>query len=378
MSRRITLAAGGVAVALGAAGLLSAWNPAMAPATTAPQTASLMEVSAQEMAPPPEKHFGNGVMGYPLAAVSPDMQKVAAYWTPARLKEASTYVPASSRPPEPGRPPRWRNCPVSTALLSAPAGASAGAPAQAAASPTPMVGKVFFKLGDKEYWCSGSVVHSKYRNLVATAGHCGWSLGQNKPVENWVFIPSYANGSTDAGIYVGHTLYLHEDFSGAGDYDRDYAFVTVYRGFTWKGNQRVQGGRLEDKVGAFQFSSTKGRSRPVSVFGYPAGAHPDGTRPFDGQTVRSCAGTTRATAASAPTYLLENGVLLNPCKFTAGASGGPWVLSWDPAKKTGFLNGVTSLTWNIDADGKLDAASSPYFNAVTARVYQQAAKQATN
>ncbi|WP_066362701.1 trypsin-like serine peptidase [Herbidospora mongoliensis] len=371
MSRRITLAAGGVAVALGAAALLSAWNPAIAPAATAPRSAPLMEVSAQEAAPPPEKHFGKGVMGYPLAAVGADMQKVAAYWTPARLKEASTYVPASKPSAGVKQTPSMAELSEDTALLSAPAQA-------AAASPQPMVGKVFFKLDDKEYWCSGSVVHSKNRNLVATAGHCGWSLGQNKPVENWIFIPSYANGSTDAGIYIGHTLYLHEDFSGAGDYDRDYAFVTVYRGFTWKGAQRVQGGRLEDKVGAFQFSSTKGRSRPVSVFGYPAGAHPDGSRPFDGQTVRSCSGTTTATPASAPTYLLENGVLLNPCPFTAGASGGPWVLGWNPVKKTGFLNGVTSLTWNIDADGKLDAASSPYFNVITARVYQQAAKQATS
>ncbi|WP_051760904.1 trypsin-like serine peptidase [Herbidospora cretacea] len=370
MTRRITLAAGGVAAALGAAALLSIWTPTSAPAVAAPPTAPLMEVSAKEAAPPPERHLGKGVMAYPLAATGGDMQKVAAYWTPARLKEASTYVPAS-------KPATGARQAPSMAELSR-AGAATSASGAVAPSQQPMVGKVFFKLGDKEYWCSGSVVHSKNRNLVATAGHCGWSLGQNKPVENWVFIPSYAGGSTDAGVYVGHTLYLHEDFSGAGDYDRDYAFVTVYRGFTWKGDQRVQGGRLEDKVGAFQFSSTKGRSRPVSVFGYPAGAHPDGTRPFDGQVVRSCSGTTRATAATAPTYLLENGVLLNPCPFTAGASGGPWVLGWDPVKKTGFLNGVTSLTWNIDADGKLDAASSPYFNAVTARVYQQAAKQATN
>ena len=42
-----------------------------------------------------------------------------------------------------------------------------------------MVGKVFFKVGDK-YWCSASVVHSQHRNLVATAGTAP-SPRQNKP-----------------------------------------------------------------------------------------------------------------------------------------------------------------------------------------------------
>ncbi|RCG32378.1 hypothetical protein DQ384_07770, partial [Sphaerisporangium album] len=34
------------------------------------------------------------------------------------------------------------------------------------------IGKVFFTIGDKEYWCSASSIQSKYHNLVATAGHC--------------------------------------------------------------------------------------------------------------------------------------------------------------------------------------------------------------
>ncbi len=321
------------------------------------------------------------VSSYALAATKADMQRVASYWSPERLKQASSYEP-SNRP-----------SPSTTATTSSlemrPGKASASKASKKTSrrdpgSP-PMVGKVFFKLGDKEYWCSASVVHSKYKNLVATAGHCAFALIQGKPVEDWIFIPSYDNGKTDAGIFVGHTLYLNEDFAGKGLFDRDYAFVTVYRGFTWQAYSEagqvkyrpVDVGRLEDKVGAFQFASNKGTGRKVFVFGYPAGANPDGTRPFTGQTVKSCFGLTEKRSVSAPAWQLAHGVRLPRCGFTSGASGGPWVIGYDRAKRTGSINGVTSLTWNVNGDGLLDAVSTPYFNALTRRVYQQAAKQPT-
>ncbi|GAA0965250.1 peptidase [Acrocarpospora macrocephala] len=354
MSRRTPLTALGVSVAA----VLVASGPALAQAPT-------------------KTLLPNDVVTYSLGSSATEMQRIAAYWTPERLRQASTYVPSS-------KPSQGAKATPSVAEVAA-AGTKAAPDKKKAAkkdpNQPPMVGKVFFKLGTKEYWCSGSVVHSKNRNLVATAGHCGYSLAQNRTVENWIFIPSYANGSTDAGIYVGHTLFLHLDYPGKGDFDRDYAFVTVNRGFTWKttsgGYQRTDVGRLEDKVGAFRFTATKGTSLAVNAFGYPAGAHPDGSRPYNGQTVRPCSGVTDRKYVTAPTYLLSHGVLLRSCGFTAGASGGPWVLNYNQARQTGFINGVTSLTWNVNGDGKLDAISTPYFNAVTQRVYAEAAKQAT-
>ncbi|GIH28893.1 peptidase [Acrocarpospora phusangensis] len=357
MSRRTPLSALGVSVAAVLATSLVSSAPALA------QTRQATVLPSD-------------VITYALGANATDLQRIAAYWTPERLRQASTYVPSTK--PSAGT----RSAPsVAEVVPGGKRARTAKAPGKKAAQNPPMVGKVFFKLGAKEYWCSGSVVHSKNRNLVATAGHCGYSLPQNRPVENWIFIPSYENGDTNAGIYVGHTLYLHLDYPGKGDFDRDYAFVTVNRGFTWKntsgGYQRADAGRLEDKVGAFRFAATKGTSLAVNAFGYPAGAHPDGSRPYSGQTVRTCSGVTDRKYVTAPTYLLSHGVLLRSCMFTAGASGGPWVLNYNRARQTGFLNGVTSLTWNVNGDGRLDAISTPFFNAVTQRVYNEAAKQAT-
>ncbi|MCC5581883.1 hypothetical protein IMZ11_40410 [Microtetraspora sp. AC03309] len=323
------------------------------------------------------------VSSYALAATQVDMRKVASYWSPDRLKRASSYEPKTK--PSPSTTATTSAAEVGRAAASTPAASSPAASAPASDAP-PMVGKVFFKVDDKEYWCSASAVHSGYKNLVATAGHCAYSLARDKPVENWIFIPSYANGDTSAGIFVGHTLYMHQDFQGQGDFDRDYAFVTVYRGFTWQPYtdagkvkyRSADAGLLEDRVGAFHFAWNKGTGRRVQVFGYPAGAHPDGSRPYTGQDVKACANTTEKKMASAPTWQLEHGVRLTGCQFTSGASGGPWVIGYDSAKRTGWINGVTSLTWNLNGDGRVDAVSTPYFNTVTQRVYLQATRQSTS
>ncbi|WP_214110215.1 trypsin-like serine peptidase [Acrocarpospora catenulata] len=364
MSRRTPRTAGVAIAAVGVAAVL---------ATSGPTIPASANVGASA---PGGTALANDVVTYSLGSTPSEMQRIAAYWTPERLRQASTYVPSTKPSPSTRSTPSIAEVTARTTATPEKKKAKKKGPAQ-----PPMVGKVFFKLGDKEYWCSGSVVHSKNRNLVATAGHCGYSLSQGRPVENWIFIPSYADGRADAGIYVGHTLYLHLDYQGKGDFDRDYAFVTVNPGYVWKTTggkyQRADAGRLEDRVGAFRFAATKSTSLAVNVFGYPAGAHPDGSRPYDGQSVRTCSGVTDRKFVTAPTYLLSHGVLLRSCGFTAGASGGPWVLSYNPAKRTGYLNGVTSLTWNVNADGRLDAISTPYFNAITQRVYAEAAKQST-
>jgi V8-like Glu-specific endopeptidase len=92
------------------------------------------------------------------------------------------------------------------------------------------IGKVFFEGRDgKLYWCSGTSIQSQYRNLVATAGHCVYDLAANKEVvSRWVFVPGYYQGKTPFGLYVGKQAFTHYDFEVYEDFDRDYAFVTVY------------------------------------------------------------------------------------------------------------------------------------------------------
>jgi hypothetical protein len=94
------------------------------------------------------------------------------------------------------------------------------------------IGKVFFvnSKGEKK-WCSATSIQSKYRNLVATAGHCVYDTANNTDVmSKWVFVPGYYQGNARWGIYVGKQAFTHYDFDNYEDYDRDYAFVTVYNG----------------------------------------------------------------------------------------------------------------------------------------------------
>ncbi|WP_219461658.1 trypsin-like serine peptidase, partial [Nonomuraea rhizosphaerae] len=94
------------------------------------------------------------------------------------------------------------------------------------------IGKVFFEGRDgKLYWCSGTSIQSQYRNLVATAGHCVYDIaGNDEVVSRWVFVPGYYQGKAPWGLYVGKQAFTHYDFDVYEDFDRDYAFVTVYNG----------------------------------------------------------------------------------------------------------------------------------------------------
>ncbi|GAA0920728.1 hypothetical protein [Nonomuraea longicatena] len=131
------------------------------------------------------------------------------------------------------------------------------------------IGKVFFVNGKGEKkWCSATSVQSKYKNLVATAGHCVFDTKANTDVmSKWVFVPGYYQGKAPYGIYVGKQAFTHYDFSNYEDYDRDYAFVTVYNGVSlssskveekqvpkseydaYTGNKKVKSTELKDIAG---------------------------------------------------------------------------------------------------------------------------------
>lgn len=325
------------------------------------------------------------VFSVSLAKTAADVKKVADYWMPDRLKKADSYSPAtpgsgaaptSSAAATAGPTARSSVTRQQYALLQ---DVTATAPRNGGAAKT--MGKVFFRFGGKEYWCSASAVAAKNRSVVATAGHCAYDPQQGRPAEYWIFVPNPGpTGETPDGIYVGASISMHEDWPGKGDYDYDYAFVTVHRGFVWAGKDghyvMQDVGRLQDNVGGQGLElNRKPSTYTVAAFGYPAGAQPDGTRPFDGKVLRTCQGTTRWTVA--PSRDLQKGVQLQPCDFSPGASGGPWLIDYDQNRRLGGLSGVNSLTWNRDAKGAYDAVSSPYFDTLTGEVYKRAAVQTT-
>jgi len=347
----------------------------------------------------------NGITSITLTKNSADMKRIAEYWSPARLKQALDNVPAT-----PGNPPSSSSPPSTGPSGSATPGSATAAAASGTgetdvatggkssttsgkAAPvvkptlpkkripssggSPVtVGKVFFRIGTKNYWCSASSVAAANRNLVATAGHCAYDAKTGSQAEYWIFIPGYDKGNTPYGIYVGHSLNLHEDFVGKGDYDYDYAFVTVHDGFKWKagktsGTYEMESvGSLEDNVGGQGMVTNRGTGLSTVAFGYPAAPHPDGYRPYDGQRLKWCDG--RTIKVKAPTRLVEQGIALT-CGFTNGASGGPWLISY--SNGLGYLNGVNSFAWDVNTDRRFDRISSPYFIASTYVVYHWAATQ---
>ncbi|MFD1536061.1 trypsin-like serine peptidase [Nonomuraea guangzhouensis] len=109
------------------------------------------------------------------------------------------------------------------------------------------IGKVFFEGRDgKLYYCSGTSVQSQYRNLVATAGHCVYDIaGNDEVVSRWVFVPGYYQGKTPYGLYVGKQAFTHYDFDVYEDFDRDYAFATVYNGIGGTLNSSKQVNKAE-------------------------------------------------------------------------------------------------------------------------------------
>ncbi|MFI7443760.1 trypsin-like serine peptidase [Nonomuraea indica] len=259
-------------------------------------------------------------------------------------------------------------------------------------------GKVFFVDASGKYrWCSATSVQSNYRNLVATAGHCVYDTDGNRDVlDRWVFVPGYYQGKAPWGIYVGKQAFTHYDFDVYEDYDRDYAFVTVYNGIGFTGVKQVSRrdydrftgpkrswggrnyillskdvGRLGDNVGGQGVSWNQPTGKVVRAFGYPAAPHPDGNKPYSGVTPKTCYGKTTGKAVGASWLKIEEHIGLK-CAVTPGYDGGPWLANYSNGKRLGYVNGVTSTFADQDGNDRIDYITSPYFDGETASVYNSA------
>jgi hypothetical protein len=336
----------------------------------------------------------------PMARNNSDAVSVASFWLAsngAALRSATQYtwdskevrkvVSKGGADPD-GRPG-----------TTAPTGQTTGSGKAQNVNLPKTIGKVFFVDGQGKFrWCSGTSIQSGNRNLVATAGHCVYDTDSNSPtMDNWVFVPGYYQGKAPWGIYVGKTAYTHYDFDTYEDYDRDYAFVTVYNGvlsngvkqvdrkdfehFTgpkraWGGHYYIllskDAGRLGDAVGGQGFAWNQPTGKYVRVFGYPAAPHPDGNKNYTGITPKWCYGNTTKKLVGSAAKKIEEHVALK-CAMTEGADGGPWLYKYSNSKRLGYVNGVTSTFNDQDSNGRVDYISSPYFDGETNTVYKAAA-----
>ncbi|MFG3440345.1 hypothetical protein ACGF0J_24100 [Nonomuraea sp. NPDC047897] len=130
-------------------------------------------------------------------------------------------------------------------------------------------------------------------------------------------------------------------------------------------------GRLGDVVGGQGIAWNQPMNQRVIAFGYPSAPHPDGDRPFSGLTPKWCSGKTGTKTYQINTFRVETHQVLK-CSMTPGADGGPWLVRYDNNKRTGYVNGVTSLFIDEDGNDRVDHISSAYFDGEVADVYAKA------
>ncbi|MCF6470184.1 hypothetical protein FAF44_17530 [Nonomuraea sp. MG754425] len=204
------------------------------------------------------------------------------------------------------------------------------------------IGKVFFEYRDGSlYWCSGTSIQSQYRNLVATAGHCVYDIAANaEVVSRWVFVPGYYQGRAPWGIYVGKQAFTHYDFDVYEDFDRDYAFVTVYDGIGGVVNKSTKVTPSEYKAHVAKGGDGYVKQTPITDKEFAAGYEKYGeSGPYKSAsadpTVESVAKPKDVTDANIAAYKLgkgpTTGVQLTAVEVTESV--------YAAAAKTGYENG---------------------------------------
>ena len=240
--------------------------------------------------------------------------EVHEYWTPERMRSAR---PASEL---------LAGVPVVNDLVDGLLGG--GEPAQRSAAkqvanpskrPRRTHGKVYFTLPSGDYVCSGTVVRSKTKRLVVTAGHC--VFGDNAFASKWLFVPGKNGAGTDSsaepfGRWTAARLATTSQWQSREDIRYDVGMATM---------QKLKGKRLQRVVGARGIAFGQGRNLNFNAFGYPARGR------FSGNHLYRCSSPAQGTDSGSrprPTRI--------DCDMTGGASGGGWIIS------KGRVNSVTS------------------------------------
>ncbi|GES25994.1 hypothetical protein Aple_088930 [Acrocarpospora pleiomorpha] len=149
------------------------------------------------------------------------------------------------------------------------------------------------------------------------------------------------------------------------NYDLDYKVVGKVLSIGLK-----DVGRLGDNVGGQGLAYNQKIGKPVFVFGYPSGSHPDGNYAFSGKTLKWAYGKTFAASASS---IKAQELIGIKSSFTGeGALGSSWLLNYKSNRRLGLLNGVTIGVSDTDKNNRYDTSVSPYFDGETYGVYSVA------
>ncbi|WP_062209028.1 serine protease [Streptomyces sp. NBRC 109706] len=218
-------------------------------------------------------------------------------------------------------------------LVTAPPAVAADPWAQGTVS---TVGKIIWDAGDGRLGlCSGSVVDAPNGSVVATAAHCVSGAESPAAPGDVYFVPAYDHGRDsfrEDGWRVA-SVHTPEGWDISRETNdilpHDYAFLTL---------ETKDGRTVQEAQGANELAFEPIReSGEVAVLGYPA------ADPYDGESLRYCAGETNVLGEGEAEAVNLGGLLLDDCDLTAGSSGGPWLQDFDHATGTGTVVAVMSV-----------------------------------
>ncbi|MCJ1676838.1 S1 family peptidase [Streptomyces sp. APSN-46.1] len=214
------------------------------------------------------------------------------------------------------------------------------------------VGPLFEGGLDDGHFCTASVVHSDYGDVIATAAHC---LDGLDSLEGALFAPGYRNGVAPFGLWRLTGRYLppgwdegeDEDEDGNGaegaegkDPDADIAFATVAP------LGGAEGQNVEDVVGGFRVAVRQPAHATVTVLGYPSSRN----------VPLRCVNTTR--------LLSDTQRRIDCPALSGGTSGSPWLVD-------GALAGV--LGGHEDGGTDPDVSYSAVLGDQALELYREAA-----
>jgi hypothetical protein len=269
---------------------------------------------------------------------------------PEAIENAWTFEDMRNAvPPAPPAPPAYAfDIPSPGATTSM--GSGEFLPGNVTAYPQRVHGKIFYSVGPQLFVCSGTVISSRGRNVVLTAGHCVYDHDASAYASQVLFVPGY-------------------DGSAAGDAQAPFgtwAAAAVFTTSTFVDD----GNRLSHDIGAIVLADPvenlvgsrgiafdlRPEGRSFNVFGYPAGPNP----PYDGTTLIGCdvEVVDRDSATGSPAPLAAA-----PCDMGSGSSGGGWVTAG------GYVNSVVSYGY-CDAQPSLCGITfGPYFTNQAKSLY---------
>jgi V8-like Glu-specific endopeptidase len=214
--------------------------------------------------------------------------------------------------------------------------------------PYATVGKVFFTQNGNNFVCSGAAINSKNKSVVDAAGHCVYGGGHFDSY--FQFCPQYLSGSSPKGCWVARYLATSNEWINNGSSEDDFGAAVV----SPNGN-----GNLVDAVGGLGSVYNASANQTFTALGYPANS------PYDGSKMIQCGPIGSSTVTG-----LDNGtVIAIPCDMHGGASGGPWVISFNGT--FGYVNGHNDFHYTND----LQHEYTPYYDGDWFSVFNLAQSQ---